>query len=86
MQAILFVILEILAKLGIFFISYQGFTYATNEAIAYITSNIAGLPATAVGLLGLSQTDTAINIILSATVAKFSLQAVGKRLGFGGRP
>lgn len=85
MQALVFVILEILAKLGIFFISYQGLSYASNEAIGYITSSIGGLPASAVGLLGLSQTDTAINIILSATVAKFSLLAAGKRLGFGGR-
>lgn len=84
MQALIFIVLEILAKLGIFFISYKGLSYASNEAISYIVSNFGGLPASAAGLLGLSQTDTAINIILSATVAKFSLQFAGKRLGFGG--
>jgi hypothetical protein len=67
---------RILLALGVAVISYQGLDAILSLATAEIRQLVTGLPATALGLLGLARIDLCINLILSAYAARLAMAAL----------
>lgn len=55
-----------LLSLGVSFIAYKGISALTTWAVAQVFSNLNGLPAELLGVLGSAGVGTAINIVASA--------------------
>lgn len=64
---------RILISLGIGFVTYSGLDAAVDWAFDQVVSNIQGLPADVLQLLGVLQVDTAITMISSAYTARLAL-------------
>lgn len=84
MAAIVPFLVELLAKLGLFFVSYAGLQAAANALIAYGVAGFDGLPAVALQLAGIAGLDKALNIVVSAVIGRVAFNAAGKSLRFGG--
>lgn len=84
MAAVVPFLAELLVKLGLFFVSYAGLQAAANALIAHGVAGFGGLPAVALQLAGIAGLDKALNIVVSAVIARISFNAAGKSLRFGG--
>jgi hypothetical protein len=61
---------RLLKGAGIGVVTYTGLTYATDFFSDLIQQNLQGLPADALAILGLTQVDVAVNMIISAVLAR----------------
>jgi hypothetical protein len=73
-------VVKLLAALGIGFLTYEGADLAIGAVGDYVESQLSGLPAYALSLVGMLQMDTAISMILAAYSARFAVQAVSGAL------
>ncbi|MDR2173314.1 MAG: DUF2523 domain-containing protein [Burkholderiales bacterium] len=69
---------QILASLGVGFISYMGVSALTDSMFAYVQGNMAGIPYASVQFLYMFKLLTCINMILSAYVGKFVVSGAKK--------
>lgn len=67
---------KILTSLGIGAITYVGITALLSTVTSFLISNITGLPADVLALLGLCKADVMINIMLSAIPARAILSGM----------
>jgi len=67
---------RVLISLGIGFVTYSGIDFLLNALKTQVVSGFGGLPATAVGILGLMKVDVAISIIFSALLARLVLNGL----------
>lgn len=65
--------IQALIGLGVSTVTYTGMTFATNSLQSHIYTEIGGLPADLVNMLGLMGVHTGINIIFSAIAARAAL-------------
>lgn len=70
-----------LKALGIGVVAYMGINVVLDQALQYVTNNIAGLPAAAQALLGLAKFDVVINIWFSAITTRLVLNGMNKMSG-----
>ena len=64
---------RILISLGVSYVSYKGLDVLFTGIQTAIQSNLSGLPAGAIGLMGILKVGTSINIIFSAIVVRLTL-------------
>lgn len=74
-------VVRLLKAFGIGAVTYTGLTYATDFFADYIQDNLQGLPADALAILGLTQVDVAINMIISAIIARAVLNGFNSETG-----
>lgn len=76
-----------LKALGIGVVAYMGINVVLDQALQYVTNNIASLPAAAQALLGLAKFDVVINIWFAAITTRLVLNGMnkisGKKKNFG---
>lgn len=67
---------KVLAAIGIGVMTFTGINLALEQLHAFAASNWGSLPAGALGIVGLLRIDQALNLIISAVVAKFTLKGL----------
>lgn len=77
------IIFKVIAGLGIGVIAFVGFDALLDEAQAYINDTLFQLPAQVSQLLAICNVDDAINLLLAAYVARFTIVPIFKKLTFG---
>jgi len=70
-----------LKALGIGVVAYMGINVVLDQALQYVTSNIASLPPAAQALLGLAKFDVVINIWFAAITTRLVLNGMNKISG-----
>lgn len=71
---------RVLISLGIGWVTYEGYSLLADQVIAAVQTNMGGVGASTLAILGLAGFPTAIGVILGAFSAKAALSAVA-RLG-----
>lgn len=64
---------SVLKAFGVSVLTFAGMTVAVNQAKDMIVSNLGGMPAIAVSMLGLLKFDVAINIIFAAVAGRMAM-------------
>lgn len=64
---------SVLKAFGVSVLTFTGMTIAIDQAKDMIVSNLAGMPALAVSVLGLLKFDVAVNIIFAAVAGRLAL-------------
>lgn len=67
---------SILGKIGLGFVAYQGIDTLVNAAKADILAKLSAMSPTAVGMLGVLQIGTCVNIITSALLVRLVVQGL----------
>lgn len=67
---------RVLLALGIGFVAYQGIDVAMNQFITMFQNSASGLPGSVAGMLGVLKIGTGVNIILSACLARLTLNGM----------
>jgi ABC-type phosphate transport system permease subunit len=67
---------RVLVALGVGFVTYKGLDVTTSYLKTQALDALTGLPSVAVGMLGVMQVGTAINIIVSAIAVRMLLSGV----------
>ena len=70
-----------LAAIGFGYLSYVGIGSLVDSAGGYIRSLFAELPSQVLAIMGLGKVDIAINIVLSAIIARLLLAGMDKVTG-----
>lgn len=70
-----------LASIGFAYVAYTGLGSLVDTIDRYIKTAFSGLPSEVVAILGLAKIDIAINIIISAIVARLLLAGMDKFTG-----
>jgi len=74
-------ITHVLKAFGIGAVVFSGMTLAIDELKDYAIAQFAGLPADVIGILGIMQLDTALNMIISSVLASAVLKGFDKVTG-----
>lgn len=72
------VIQKILSFLGIGVISYMGINFVLNQLIDLLKSNLKGMPANMLSILGIMHLDIGLNLYFSACLAALVLKGLNK--------
>lgn len=67
---------RVMIALGITFVAYQGIDTLMDQFVTMFQNSAAGLPASIAGMLGVLKIGTGVNIILSACIARFTLNGM----------
>lgn len=70
---IIHLVVKVLVALGVGIISYSGFNLLLQEVGTYIQQLFSNLPVNVVGLIGLTDIDLVINLLLSAYSARVAM-------------
>jgi tartrate dehydratase alpha subunit/fumarate hydratase class I-like protein len=71
----------VLIRLGVGLVSFAGFSTLLGVGMQAVKTNVAGLPASTVQLLGLCGFDRAISVVLSAYAVNVALMVVSRWRG-----
>ena len=66
----------VLKAFGVSVLTFAGMTVAIDQAKDIITSNLSGMPALAIAILGLLKFDVAVNIIFAAVAGRITLNTL----------
>jgi hypothetical protein len=72
---------KVLTAVGIGAVSYVGITALLANVKSYLINQISGAPAEVLSILGLLKVDVAINIVLSAVIARAVISGMNKSTG-----
>lgn len=76
------VVVKLVTALGVGYVTYVGFSSLIDMVQGYIDSNLGGLPANVFQVINIVNVPAAINLILSAYAARYTLFTLSKRLVF----
>jgi len=72
---------KVLTAIGIGAVSYVGITALLSNVKSYLINQISGAPSEVLAILGLLKVDIAMNIILSAVIARAVISGMNKSTG-----
>jgi hypothetical protein len=75
---------RIFLALGLGFVTYVGLSAVLDQFSAALRSELTGLPADLVGLIGLTDLDIVINLVISAYSARLAISQLTKISVIGG--
>lgn len=76
------VVVKVLSALGVGYVVYVGFSTLIDLVQSYIDVTLGGLPAHVFQIINIVNVPAAINLILSAYAARYTLFSLNKRLVF----
>lgn len=81
-SAIARVVVKVLSAFGVGFVAYTGFSSLVDMVQSYLDATIGGLPAQVFQVVDLCNIPAAINLLLAAYSARYTLFVMSKRLVF----
>lgn len=76
------VVVKVLSALGVSFVVYTGFSSLIDLVQGYINTTMGGLPSHVFQIINIVNVPAAINLVLSAYAARYTLFTLNKRLVF----